>query len=134
MKKSKIVIFTLLMTLPLCLLFVAPALAYQNSNFQGRTFYNWSTVSYNLHKDGNGSGTVTWRRTDRPSHRQWFRMMQSSSHPHEFGRRLIPQVNDGSYAIPNTAGYGPNTRYDLQSCREHIFNPVTRIAGTWSAD
>ncbi|MDY6063107.1 MAG: hypothetical protein SPI53_04905 [Erysipelotrichaceae bacterium] len=96
--------------------------------FAGHADYNWATVSKgNKKTDYSVYSAVTWTYSDYSGHRMWFRIIDSSGT--EAGRILI-QAPLGTYEKFETTAEHDETYY-LQAGREHAFNPITYVRGSW---
>lgn len=107
--------------------FVTNAKAYYTS-FGGSAGYTYQTISSpNQKNDDLNQAYVIWEYSDKGSHKEWFRVVNSNGDPR--GKALFNYLSRGYISTTTVKGYA----YYLQASREHITNPSTYVSGRWES-
>lgn len=93
-----------------------------NSSYKARS-------SGNLKVDYNSQAYVNWKSSNKGSHKEWFRVVNSNNVSRSESK-LFSYLSAGIIK-ENSTEYG--FTYYLQARREHIIDPSTTVKGNWES-
>lgn len=96
------------------------------TNFSITTGVTWKTTANPSTKQDSGStGYVNWQSSDKSSHKEWFRLVNSNGYLRSYEVCISYKSNSNLSEIETQYGY----YYYLQAKRENLIDPTTTVTG-----